>query len=94
MKKDKGKKEMFEVSKKSKEGILQVISNILCEAHYSYPGSFTQSSAEELDFWFDKYVKKYKYMEARINECIDRGFIVVAEGSDPDLYITDKHAEA
>lgn len=94
MKKDKGKKEMFDVRKKSEEEILEVISNILCEAHYSYPGSFTQSSAEELDFWFDKYVEKYKYMEAMIKEWIDRGYIVVAEGSDPDLCIIEKHAEA
>ena len=71
----------------------ELVLDLIADSYIDLPFMDMQN-AEELSNWTERELGEIERLRKLIDKCIDRGFIVVAEGSDPDLYITDKHAEA
>ena len=71
----------------------ELVLDLIADSYIDLPFMDMQN-AEELSNWIDRELGQIERLRIVFNKCIDRGFIVVAEGSDPNLYITDKHAEA
>ena len=71
----------------------ELVLDLIADSYIDLPFMDMQN-AEELSNWIEQELGEIERLRIVFNKCVEKGFIVVAEGSDPDLSITEKPAEA